>query len=67
MEPKGIVKAFPKRKKMRDDSERKVPPKVLKEEGTGIIEGKSCTHASLFKSCHRLSDLCPRLSAGDVG
>ncbi|XP_067393079.1 DNA polymerase lambda isoform X2 [Emydura macquarii macquarii] len=38
MEPKGIVKAFPKRKKMRDDSERKVPPKVLKEEGTGIIE-----------------------------
>ncbi|XP_077679448.1 DNA polymerase lambda isoform X3 [Eretmochelys imbricata] len=38
MEPRGIVKAFPKRKKMRDDSERKVPPKVLKEEETGSIE-----------------------------
>uniref|UniRef100_A0A8C3SKR7 DNA polymerase n=1 Tax=Chelydra serpentina TaxID=8475 RepID=A0A8C3SKR7_CHESE len=38
MEPRGIVKAFPKRKKMRDDSERKVPPKVLKEEETGSTE-----------------------------
>ncbi|XP_034631289.1 DNA polymerase lambda [Trachemys scripta elegans] len=38
MEPRGIVKAFPKRKKMRDGSERKVPPKVLKEEETGSIE-----------------------------
>ncbi|XP_074929021.1 DNA polymerase lambda isoform X2 [Chelonoidis abingdonii] len=38
MEPRGIVKAFPKRKKMRDDSERKVPPKVPKEEETGSIE-----------------------------
>ncbi|TFK07012.1 DNA polymerase lambda [Platysternon megacephalum] len=38
MELRGIVKAFPKRKKMRDDSERKVPPKVLKEEETGSIE-----------------------------
>ncbi|XP_074815588.1 DNA polymerase lambda isoform X2 [Natator depressus] len=38
MEPRGIVKAFPKRKKMRDDSERKVPPKVLKEEESGSIE-----------------------------
>ncbi|KAH1167161.1 hypothetical protein KIL84_002644 [Mauremys mutica] len=38
MEPRGIVKAFPKRKKMRDDSERKVPPKVPKEEETGSTE-----------------------------
>uniref|UniRef100_A0A8C8R967 DNA polymerase lambda n=1 Tax=Pelusios castaneus TaxID=367368 RepID=A0A8C8R967_9SAUR len=38
MEPRGIVKAFPKRKKMRDDSEKKIPPKVLKEEGTGVAE-----------------------------
>ncbi|XP_062988589.1 DNA polymerase lambda isoform X2 [Elgaria multicarinata webbii] len=30
MEPQGIVKAFPKRKKLRDDSQ--IPPKVLKEE-----------------------------------
>ncbi|XP_074855399.1 DNA polymerase lambda isoform X2 [Carettochelys insculpta] len=35
MEPRGIVKAFPKRKKMRDDSKAKVPPKLLKEEETG--------------------------------
>ncbi|KAM9132798.1 DNA polymerase lambda isoform 1-T2 [Pangshura tecta] len=38
MEPRGIVKAFPKRKKMRDDSERKVPPKIPKEEETGSTE-----------------------------
>ncbi|XP_020646444.3 DNA polymerase lambda isoform X2 [Pogona vitticeps] len=32
MEPQGIVKAFPKRKKPGDDSQKTVPPKVLKEE-----------------------------------
>lgn len=42
MEPRGIVKAFPKRKKVRDDSGKSVPPKIPKEEGTEIPEGKSC-------------------------
>ncbi|XP_033005730.1 DNA polymerase lambda isoform X3 [Lacerta agilis] len=32
MEPQGIVKAFPKRKKIRNDSQKAVPSKVLKEE-----------------------------------
>ncbi|XP_053245402.1 DNA polymerase lambda isoform X4 [Podarcis raffonei] len=32
MEPQGIVKAFPKRKKIRYDSQKAVPTKVLKEE-----------------------------------
>ncbi|NXN59437.1 DPOLL polymerase, partial [Rynchops niger] len=38
MEPRGIVKAFPKRKKVRDDSGKSIPPKILKEEGTEISE-----------------------------
>ncbi|NWI75626.1 DPOLL polymerase, partial [Dryoscopus gambensis] len=38
MEPRGIVKAFPKRKKMRDDLGKSIPPKILKEEGTEIPE-----------------------------
>ncbi|NWU21245.1 DPOLL polymerase, partial [Dyaphorophyia castanea] len=38
MEPRGIVKAFPKRKKVRDDSEKSIPPKSLKEEGTEVPE-----------------------------
>ncbi|NXO56783.1 DPOLL polymerase, partial [Aramus guarauna] len=38
MEPRGIVKAFPKRKKVRDDSGKSVPPKIAKEEGTEIPE-----------------------------
>ncbi|NXP75333.1 DPOLL polymerase, partial [Ramphastos sulfuratus] len=38
MEPQGIVKAFPKRKKVRDDSGKIIPPKTPKESGT---EGKS--------------------------
>ncbi|XP_041317148.1 DNA polymerase lambda isoform X2 [Pyrgilauda ruficollis] len=38
MEPRGIVKAFPKRKKVRDDSEKSIPPKILKEQGTEIPE-----------------------------
>ncbi|XP_067156259.1 DNA polymerase lambda isoform X2 [Apteryx mantelli] len=38
MEPRGIVKAFPKRKKMRDDSCKSVPPKITKGEGTGAPE-----------------------------
>ncbi|NXU81126.1 DPOLL polymerase, partial [Oreotrochilus melanogaster] len=42
MEPRGIVKAFPKRKKMRDDSGKSVPPKIPKEEEREIPEGKSC-------------------------
>lgn len=42
MEPQGIVKAFPKRKKVRDDSGKSAPPKIPKEEGTEIPEGKSC-------------------------
>ncbi|NWX50578.1 DPOLL polymerase, partial [Steatornis caripensis] len=40
MEPQGIVKAFPKRKKVRDDSGKSVPPKILKEEGTEIPEAE---------------------------
>ncbi|NWR06850.1 DPOLL polymerase, partial [Paradoxornis webbianus] len=38
MEPRGIVKAFPKRKKVRDDSGKSIPPKIPKEEGTEIPE-----------------------------
>ncbi|XP_053928275.1 DNA polymerase lambda isoform X2 [Cuculus canorus] len=38
MEPRGIVKAFPKRKKVRGDSGKSVPPKIPKEEGTEISE-----------------------------
>ncbi|KAM7102402.1 DNA polymerase lambda isoform 3-T6 [Ciconia maguari] len=40
MEPRGIVKAFPKRKKVRDDSGKSVPPKIPKEEGTEIPEAE---------------------------
>ncbi|NXR26359.1 DPOLL polymerase, partial [Cinclus mexicanus] len=40
MEPQGIVKAFPKRKKVRDDSGKSIPPKILKEEGTEIPEAE---------------------------
>ncbi|XP_067156257.1 DNA polymerase lambda isoform X1 [Apteryx mantelli] len=40
MEPRGIVKAFPKRKKMRDDSCKSVPPKITKGEGTGAPEAE---------------------------
>lgn len=40
MEPRGIVKAFPKRKKVRDDSGKSVPPKIPKE-GMEKPEGKS--------------------------
>ncbi|NXI41876.1 DPOLL polymerase, partial [Galbula dea] len=36
MEPQGIVKAFPKRKKVRDDLGKNVPPKIPREEGTEI-------------------------------
>lgn len=42
MEPRGIVKAFPKRKKVRDDLGKNIPLKIPKEEGTEIPEGKSC-------------------------
>ncbi|NXR54124.1 DPOLL polymerase, partial [Hippolais icterina] len=38
MEPQGIVKAFPKRKKVRDDSGKSIPPKIPKEEATEIPE-----------------------------
>ncbi|KAM6066805.1 DNA polymerase lambda isoform 4-T8 [Chlamydotis macqueenii] len=40
MEPRGIVKAFPKRKKVRDDSAKGVPPKIPKEEGAEIPEAE---------------------------
>ncbi|XP_010281673.1 PREDICTED: DNA polymerase lambda isoform X2 [Phaethon lepturus] len=40
MEPRGIVKAFPKRKKVRDDSGKSMPPKILKEKGTEIPEAE---------------------------
>ncbi|NXJ47580.1 DPOLL polymerase, partial [Spizaetus tyrannus] len=40
MEPQGIVKAFPKRKKVRDDSGKSAPPKIPKEEGTEIPEAE---------------------------
>ncbi|NXJ90807.1 DPOLL polymerase, partial [Corythaixoides concolor] len=36
MESRGIVKAFPKRKKVRNDSGKSVPPKIPKEEATEI-------------------------------
>ncbi|XP_053167172.1 DNA polymerase lambda isoform X3 [Hemicordylus capensis] len=39
MEPQGIVKAFPKRKKVRDDSQKVVPPKVMKEETINVQAG----------------------------
>ncbi|NWI22582.1 DPOLL polymerase, partial [Sula dactylatra] len=38
MEPPGIVKAFPKRKKVRNDSGKSVPRKIPKEEGAEIPE-----------------------------
>lgn len=38
MEPQGIVKAFPKRKKVRDDSGQIIPPKIPKERGAEIPE-----------------------------
>ncbi|KAM6266214.1 DNA polymerase lambda isoform 2-T2 [Porphyrio hochstetteri] len=40
MEPRGIVKAFPKRKKVKDDSGKSIPPKFPKKEGTEIPEGE---------------------------
>ncbi|NXQ37145.1 DPOLL polymerase, partial [Alaudala cheleensis] len=40
MEPRGIVKAFPKRKKVRDDSGKSIPPKIPKEERTEILEAE---------------------------
>ncbi|NWR20892.1 DPOLL polymerase, partial [Emberiza fucata] len=40
MEPRGIVKAFPKRKKVRDGSEKSIPPKIPKEQGTEIPEAE---------------------------
>ncbi|NWW50133.1 DPOLL polymerase, partial [Pedionomus torquatus] len=40
MEPQGIVKAFPKRKKVRDDSGKRVPPKIPKEEGSEVPEAE---------------------------
>ncbi|XP_075279700.1 DNA polymerase lambda isoform X1 [Opisthocomus hoazin] len=40
MEARGIVKAFPKRKKVRDDSGKSIPPKIPKEEGTEIPEAE---------------------------
>ncbi|XP_050832319.1 DNA polymerase lambda isoform X4 [Serinus canaria] len=40
MEPRGIVKAFPKRKKVRDDLEKSIPPKIPKEQGTEIPEAE---------------------------
>ncbi|KAM6265327.1 DNA polymerase lambda isoform 2-T3 [Spheniscus humboldti] len=38
MEPRGIVKAFPKRRKVRDDLGKSIPPKIPKEEGTDTPE-----------------------------
>ncbi|NXI56583.1 DPOLL polymerase, partial [Chloroceryle aenea] len=38
MEPQGIVKAFPKRKKVRDDLGKSIPLKIPKEEGAEIPE-----------------------------
>ncbi|NWH74438.1 DPOLL polymerase, partial [Piaya cayana] len=40
MEPRGIVKAFPKRKKVRDEPGKSVAPKIPKEEGTEIPEAE---------------------------
>ncbi|KAK2530571.1 Poll [Columba guinea] len=40
MEPRGIVKAFPKRKKVRDDLGKSIPPKISKEEGREIPEAE---------------------------
>ncbi|NXH96944.1 DPOLL polymerase, partial [Pachycephala philippinensis] len=40
MEPRGIVKAFPKRKKVRDGPGKSIPPKIPKEEGTEIPEAE---------------------------
>ncbi|NXL56094.1 DPOLL polymerase, partial [Chordeiles acutipennis] len=40
MEPQGIVKAFPKRKKVRDDSGKSIPPKIPKDEGREMPEAE---------------------------
>ncbi|NXS58449.1 DPOLL polymerase, partial [Brachypteracias leptosomus] len=40
MEPQGIVKAFPKRKKIRDDPGKSIPPKISKEEATDIAKAE---------------------------
>ncbi|NXG68003.1 DPOLL polymerase, partial [Baryphthengus martii] len=40
MELQGIVKAFPKRKKVRDHSGKSIPPKIPKEEGTETPEAE---------------------------
>ncbi|NXA55221.1 DPOLL polymerase, partial [Nothocercus julius] len=40
MEPRGIVKAFPKKKKGRDEPGKSVPAKVAKEEGAGLPEAE---------------------------
>ncbi|KAM8806117.1 DNA polymerase lambda [Eudromia elegans] len=40
MEPRGIVKAFPKRKKGRDEPGKSVPAKLAKEEAAGLPEGE---------------------------
>ncbi|KAM6306431.1 DNA polymerase lambda [Aegotheles albertisi] len=40
MEPQGIVKAFPKRKKVKDGSGKNIPPKIPKEEGTEMPEAE---------------------------
>ncbi|XP_030308980.1 DNA polymerase lambda isoform X2 [Calypte anna] len=48
MEPRGIVKAFPKRKKVRDDSGKSVPPKIPKEEETEIPEAEWLKSVTAF-------------------
>ncbi|KAM4669151.1 DNA polymerase lambda isoform 3-T4 [Amazona ochrocephala] len=40
MEPRGIVKAFPKRKKVRDDLGKNIPSKIPKEEGTEMPDAE---------------------------
>ncbi|NXD14748.1 DPOLL polymerase, partial [Nothocercus nigrocapillus] len=40
MEPRGIVKAFPKKKKGRDEPGKSIPAKVAKEEGAGLPEAE---------------------------
>ncbi|NXA36285.1 DPOLL polymerase, partial [Eudromia elegans] len=40
MEPRGIVEAFPKRKKGRDEPGKSVPAKLAKEEAAGLPEGE---------------------------
>lgn len=65
MELQGIVKAFPKRKKVKDDSQNVGPAKVLKGEETRNVHCESLFLSPVFflglRSCDGLLLLSDRL------